>query len=106
MKVLFDECVPKRFKRYLVGHDVATTPEQGWAGIKNGALLKLAASKFDVFLTVDKNLAFQQNVVGLPIPILVIDSVSNKLNHLIPFGPAILEMLSRPLERTVIHIKM
>lgn len=53
MKVLLDECLPKKLKRELEGHTIITVPEQGWAGIKNGELLRLAEAEFDVFITID-----------------------------------------------------
>lgn len=60
MRVLLDECLPKKLKRDLLEyHEVSTVPEMGWAGKKSGELLKLAASKFDLFLTVDQNLTYQ-----------------------------------------------
>src|SRR5277367_938988 len=65
MKVLLDECVPRRFKRSLVGHDCQTVPEAGFAGKKNGELRSLAeASGFEVFLTVDHGIPYQQNLGG------------------------------------------
>ena len=54
MRLLLDECVPKRLKRELLGHEVKTVQDMGWAGIKNGALLKLADGQFDALLTVDQ----------------------------------------------------
>jgi len=60
MRVLLDECLPRRLKRELAGHDVRTVAEMGWAGNSNGALLNLAQEKFDIFVTVDKNLTAQQ----------------------------------------------
>lgn len=62
MKVLLDECVPRRLKRELPGHEVLTVTEKGWSGIKNGELLALAGAEFDAFLTVDQNLKYQQNL--------------------------------------------
>ena len=53
MRVLLDECLPRRLKRELVGHDASPVPEMGWASKSNGDLLALAAAEFDVFLTVD-----------------------------------------------------
>ena len=67
MKILPDECVPSRLGRDLIGHDVITVPSMGWAGIKNGALLRLADGAFDVFITVDWNLQYQQSLRGLKI---------------------------------------
>ena len=62
MRLLLDECLPKKLKRGLAGHEVKTVPECGWAGCKNGHLLGLAQTQFDVFLTVDRNLSFQQSL--------------------------------------------
>ena len=62
MKVLLDECVDWRLGRDIVGHDVKTARLMGWAAIKNGELLALAEQQFDVFVTVDRNLSFQQNL--------------------------------------------
>ena len=61
MKVLLDECVDWRLSREIVGHDVKTARQMGWLTIKNGELLALASEHFDVFVTVDQNLSFQQN---------------------------------------------
>ncbi len=55
MRVLLDECLPKRLKNLLVGHEIQTVPEAGWAGKKHGGLIRLAAGNFDVFITIDKN---------------------------------------------------
>jgi hypothetical protein len=58
VRVLLDECVDRRLARHVTGHDVTTVPEAGWAGLKNGELLKRAQEQFDVFVTVDRNLPF------------------------------------------------
>ena len=83
MRVLLDECVPRRLRSQLVGHSVRTVVEMGWAGIKNGQLLQRAASEFDCFLTTDKNLQFQQQVAGLPIAVLVVHAVDNSFETLV-----------------------
>ena len=104
MKVLLDECVPKRLGRLLSEHDVITTPQAGWAGITNGELLQRASKDFDVFVTVDRNLAFQQNPSNLPLPVIVIHARSNKLRDLVHHGPALQQTLSSVLTRQVYHI--
>jgi hypothetical protein len=71
MHILLDECVPRRLKPELGDHEVRTVPEMGWAGMKNGALLQLAAESFEVLLTTDRNLAFQQNMATLRLGIIV-----------------------------------
>jgi uncharacterized protein DUF5615 len=62
VKILLDECVDWRLARDLVGHDVKTARQMQWTAIKNGELLALAPAEFDVFVTVDRNLSFQQNL--------------------------------------------
>jgi predicted nuclease of predicted toxin-antitoxin system len=79
MRLLLDESVPARLRRSLTDHSVRTVVEAAWSGVKNGKLLALAAADFDAFVTVDKNLPFQQNLATLPIALLVLDSVSNEL---------------------------
>ncbi len=93
MKILLDECIDRRLAKDLEGHDVKTVPQMGWAGIKNGALLTLAEREFDVFITVDRNLSFQQNLPKFDIAVLVLHSSSNRLADLRPLAPKILLML-------------
>jgi hypothetical protein len=78
VKILVDEDLPRYLKRVLPGHDIATVQEMGWAGIKNGPLLRLAEPMFDLFLTGDKNLRYQQNLKGRKLAIIVF--LSNKLS--------------------------
>lgn len=94
MRILLDECLPKRLKRDLVGHEARTVPEMGWAGTLNGALLTLAQTEFDVFLTTDRNLSFQQDLGKYDIAVVVMVAKSNKhdvLKSLVPEVLAILE---------------
>ena len=93
MRILLDEDLPRRLGALLIGHKVSTVQHSGWAGIKNGKLLGLAAAEFDVFLTMDQNLEFQQNLTTLPIAVLVVEAVSNRMEDLIPLVPGILEEL-------------
>lgn len=101
MKILLDECVPKRLRNRLPGYEVTTVPEAGWAGIKNGELLKKAAGNFNIFITVDRNLAFQQNPSTLLIPVIFIRSKSNKLKDLEPLMPALQKLLSIKLSTSL-----
>lgn len=78
MKILIDENLPRYLKRVLAGHDVSTVQEMGWSGIKNGELLKLAEPGFDLFLTADKNIRYQQNLTGRQLAIIVFPA--NKLS--------------------------
>jgi hypothetical protein len=94
MRILLDEPVPRRLGSLLVGHEAMTVPRSGWAGIKNGKLLTLAATKFDVFLTTDQNIEFQQNLSALPIAILVVVARSNRMKDIAPLAPDILKALN------------
>jgi len=86
MKVLFDECVPHRFKlNFLSGKiECVTVPEAGLAGKTNGELLELAETSFDVFVTLDKGIPYQQNLAGRRIAIILIRAKSNRLADLMP----------------------
>ena len=90
MRVLLDESAPKALKRFLVdqGHECRTVQETGWAGKKNGELLSVAEIAFDVLVTVDTNLRYQQNLSGRKIAIVVLESSSNRLDHLRKYFPA------------------
>jgi hypothetical protein len=89
VKLLLDECIDRRLAKDLVGHDVKTVPQMGWAGVKNGALLALAEDQFDAFITVDRNLSFQQNLPKFNIAVLVLHAASNRLADLKPLAPEI-----------------
>ena len=93
MRILLDECVPKRLKRDLVGHQTQTVPERGWASKKNGELLALAESEFDVFLTVDRNLSFQQDLNRLDLAVVVLVAKGNSHSDLQPLVPDLLAVL-------------
>ena len=93
MRLLLDESLPRRLRNYLPGHRVSTVVEEGWGGTKNGRLLALAASRFDAFLTADKNLEYQQNPKALPIAVVVLDAPSNELSRLLPLVPRLQEVL-------------
>ena len=94
MNVLLDECVPARFARSLVGHAVTTVQKHGWSGIKNGELLELAEKEFDVFVTVDRKLAAQQDLKKFRIPVILIRARTNRLEHIRPLAAELLEGLS------------
>jgi hypothetical protein len=94
MRVLLDECVPKRLRTELAGHAVRTVTEMGWSGIKNGQLLQKAAAEFDCFLTVDRNLQFQQRVDNLPLAVIVVAALDNRIETLRPLMAAVREALA------------
>ncbi len=93
MKILLDECLDRRLAKEITGHEVKTVPQMEWAGIKNGELMRLAETEFDVFITVDRNLSFQQNLPKFNIAVLVLGAKSNRLADLQPFAERIIENL-------------
>ena len=101
MRILLDECLPRRLKRELVGHDAKTVPEMGWASKRNGELLALAAGQFDVFLTADRNLSYQQDISSLDIAIVVLVAGSNRFEALRSLTPRLLEVLPIAQRRVV-----
>jgi predicted nuclease of predicted toxin-antitoxin system len=95
VKILLDECMPKRLAREFSGHEVRHVSQMGWAAIKNGRLLALAEKSFDVFVTVDRNMSFQQRVQRFHIAVLVVHSRSNRRQDLLPLVPQILSTLPK-----------
>ena len=87
MKVLLDECLPKKLKKELTEFEVKTVPEMGWAGKKNGELLSLAENEFDIFITSDQNLQYQQNLKGKNIAIIILVAINNRIETLVPLIP-------------------
>jgi len=90
VRILLDECVDWRLARDIVGHDVKTARQMGWTAIKNGALLTLASEHFDIFVTVDRNLSFQQNLEILSISVVVLQARTNRLADLRTLVPDLL----------------
>lgn len=101
MNVLLDECLPARLARLLTGHSVTTVPRRGWAGIKNGDLLKLAEKEYDVFITVDRKLSVQQNLTEFDIAVVLIQSRSNRLEDIRPLVPELLRAMNRATRRAL-----
>lgn len=87
MRVLLDESLPRRLARFVTEGVVETVYDRGWAGLKNGALLKRAEEDFDVFLTADQNLRYEQNLTGFSIKVVVLAGRSNRLEDLKPLMP-------------------
>ena len=87
MIVLLDESVPRLIKNRLSRFEIKTVQEMGWTGIKNGDLLKRAEKKFDVFITADKNLRYQQNLSGRNLAVILLPS--NRVTEVIALLPAL-----------------
>jgi hypothetical protein len=104
MRVMLDECLPRKLGLLLTGHTVITVAQAGWAGIGNGRLLALISGHQDAFLTVDQNLPAQQNTAKLSFGIVVLRAPSNQLSDLQPLVPQILSALGklRPGQVTVV----
>ena len=104
MRVLLDECVPRRLRRELTDHEVVTVVEMGWSGIKNGQLLALAAEQFECFLTVDANIEKQQHLPAIPVAILLVRAVSNDPDTITALVPAIVQALASIKPRTFVTV--
>lgn len=94
MRILLDESLPRNLVTLMVGHEAATVRAAGWSGVKNGQLLALAATQFDVFVTADKNLEFQQNLAALPIAVVVLVVRSTRIQDIEPLVPGLIELLA------------
>jgi hypothetical protein len=81
-RVLFDEDVPRQLRRDLAEFSIRTVQEQGWSALKNGALLRIASRDFDVLLTADKNLQYQQNITKFDIGVVVLAVFDTRLPSL------------------------
>ena len=104
MKVLLDECLDWRLRRDLPGHEVKTVQEMGWGGLRNGRLLALAQRDFQVFITADRNLAFQQNLASFSIAVVVLKAASIRLVHTQPLMSKVLAALPALVPGQVIRI--
>jgi hypothetical protein len=93
MRILIDECLDWRLKREFPGYTATTVTDMGWGGIKNGALLSIAQSQFDVFISGDKNLQFQLNLSNYSIAIVVLLAASTRLADTLPLLPKVLAVL-------------
>ena len=104
MRVILDECVDWRLGRELDGHDVKTARQMGWTAIRNGELLNLASQEFDVFVTVDRNLGFQQNMGSFSIAVVVLHAKTNRLADLLPLVPNLLDAIRSGRPGSIEHI--
>lgn len=105
MRVLLDECVPRKLKFHLPGHKCQTVAEAGMAGKRNGALLDLAErQQFDVFLTIDQGIQYQQNLASRKIAVVIVRARSNRLIDLVPLVPECLEAFASILPRQLVLI--
>jgi len=95
MKILLDECITKKIKKHLLDLDVTTVSERGWSGIKNGKLMKLCIEhQIDIFLTIDKNIMYQQNLSNLEITIVILNTPSSKSEIIKEYLPKFISLMN------------
>jgi hypothetical protein len=105
VKLLLDECVTRHLKRDLAGHEVHTVNDAGFKGLENGDLLKAASGTYEVLITVDRNIPYQQNVAGLNIAVLILAAKRNSYARLKPLIPRALSALETMKVGDVIRIE-
>jgi predicted nuclease of predicted toxin-antitoxin system len=106
MRILIDECLNWRLGRALTGHYAISAQRMGWSGIKNGQLLALAEqNNFDVFLTGDRNLAFQQNTTQFRLAVIVLEAEGIQLHHTLPLMSKVLAALPSLAPGQVVRIR-
>ena len=105
MKVLLDECVTRYLKRDLAAHEVFTVEEAGFKGLKNGRLLQAASGRYDVLVTVDQNLTYQQNLKSFHIAVVVLAAKRSTYPLLRPLMPQVLAALNTTTAGDVVVVK-
>jgi predicted nuclease of predicted toxin-antitoxin system len=105
MRVLLDECIPVRVARELLKHDVRTIRGMGWRGKKNGELLQLAAPKFNVFVTIDRGLEYQQRIAHLRLGVVTLVAPTNEIEALLPLMPRLRHAVMKIKPEQVIRVE-
>jgi len=107
VKILFDHCVPKPLRHELSGHYITTAREMHWEGLKNGRLLdKAQAAGFDVLLTVDHNIRYQQNLTGRATAVVVMIADGITVEDLRPLLPTVEETLALVQPRQLYEVRV
>jgi predicted nuclease of predicted toxin-antitoxin system len=104
MKILLDECTPHVLKRLLTGFEITTVQDLGWSGITNGSLLELAEGQFDVLITSDQNLKYQQNLSGRLLSIIQLPT--NQVPIVASLAPAVEAVLETMQTGEFIQIRL
>ena len=104
MRILLDESLPIELRDELPQHSIRSVQEMGWSALKNGELLRRAVGQFEVFLTADQNLQYQQNVENLPVAVAVLVAKSNRIQSLRPLIPDLLSALASHEPRTLFRV--
>ena len=105
-RILLDENLDWPLRRELPGHEVASVPLIGWAGLKNGELLSRAEGRFDVFITMDSNLAYQRNIADHKIAVIVLEANSNRLADTSLLMPKVLILVERIQSGTLVTLSL
>lgn len=106
MRVLLDESLPKKLGFLLEGHFVRTVQQMGFAGLANGKLLTAAASDFDVLVTGDQNMEYQQNQTALAMSVIILVAPSNKMESFVPLVPNLLGALQNLVPKTFVLLEL
>jgi predicted nuclease of predicted toxin-antitoxin system len=93
MKVLLDECLPRKLGKHLTGHEVLTVQQRGWSSLRNGELLDRACHEFDVLVTIDSSIPFQQNLDATRMALIVLSAQTNRIEDVAPLIPQVLDAL-------------
>ncbi len=94
MRVLLDNCVPWRLGNLITGHEVESVIKLGWTNLDDGPLLDAMAGKFDVLVTVDKSIPYQQRLLDRGFAVLILRAKSNSIVDLKPLIPDLLRALN------------
>jgi hypothetical protein len=105
MRILLDESLPRKLALEISGHEVQTVPKLGWAGLKNGELLRRASPNFDVLITGDRNLEFQQNFAKVSIAVVVMIAKNNRIETLRPLVPQLLAVLGSIRQGQLVRVQ-
>ncbi len=105
MRVLLDECLPRKLKLEIKDHFARTVPEAGWAGKLNGELLRLAEKDFDVFLTIDGNIEHQQNLAQFDLAFIILLAPTNDIDDLRPMMPDVTDLLTTIMSGEVRYVR-
>ena len=104
MPILLDESLPRQLARRLAGHDVRTVTQMGWTGLSNGELLRTAGASFDVVLTADQGMEFQQNLKDLPVAVVALAARTNRIESIEPLLPELIAVLEELRPRQFIRL--
>jgi len=106
MRILLDESLPRKLGFLLTGHFVRTVVQMGWSGLINGQLLLVASTEFDVLISGDKNMQYQQNEASLAMSVITLIATNNRIESFLPLIPELLEVLASLEEKRFYQIRI